>query len=168
MITHEGPIRLHQLHPVITHEGPIRLHPVHSVITHEESIRLHPVHPAIAHEDSIRLKPVHPAIDHEKSIRLHPVYSTGRLLLHHKPDRYDRLCNRTNNTGSYSPYRLIVGTNVHFNFRFGWWFNFCEYPQVLVLVGPGVGSHWRQTNFCGKILVSNPSLNIVGPGFNSQ
>jgi hypothetical protein len=112
VITHEGPIRLHPVHPVITHEGPIRLHPVHPVITHEGPIRLHPVHPVITHEESIRLHPVHPAIAHEeKSSR-----SSHRLLLHHKPDPYNRLCNTTNNTGFYSPYWLIVGTGVHFNF----------------------------------------------------
>jgi hypothetical protein len=73
-IDRSGPIRLHQVHPVITHEVPIRVNPMHSVITHEELIRLHPVHPVIAHEDSIRLHPVHYATDQEKSIRLHPVH----------------------------------------------------------------------------------------------
>jgi hypothetical protein len=74
----------------------------------------------------------------------------------------------SNNTGSYNPYWLIVGTSAHFNLRFGCLFTFCEHHQVFVSVDPDSNSQWRQMNFCEEILVSNPSLNIVDPGFNSQ
>jgi hypothetical protein len=129
----------------------------------------------------------------EDSVRLHPVHSLSiersrSVCTHWIPWSLTRKQAADRNVGYYYITRPIVTigcvtepTIKGPTARIGWLLG--QVPtSIFVLVGcslfahaikslsvgPGSNSQLRQTDFCEEILVSNQSLNIVDPWFNSQ